>query len=135
MPSVGVPAAWQNPRVDRWWARNPLRGQSVRERRRLVRLSRSGRHLDDSHDRRAVHEYIDYSELFFSSWGWKLLHRVGPWLVIPFLLAGIVVWVLRMRWLHLGEDFGLLVVYVLALVLNHSRRRAMERTARINGWA
>ena len=100
-----------------------------------LRLSRSGRHLDDSHDRRAVHEYIDYSELFFSSWAWKFLDRVGPWLVIPFLLAGIVVWVLRMRWLHLGEDFGLLVVYVLALVLNHSRRRAMERTARINGWA
>ena len=120
--------------VQPWWIRNPLRGRSLRERRRLRRLSRSGRRIEDPLEAELVHQFVDYMEAFHSSWGWKFIYRVGPWLVIPTLAASVVLSALRTDWFRLAESLVFLIAYVAALLRIQAWRREMDHTARVNGW-
>jgi hypothetical protein len=120
--------------VERWWPRNPWRGLSVRERRRLARLSTSGKRINDPEDAEMVHAYVEYLEWFNGTVGHRFINSVGPFVVVPTLTVGLVLWALHGDAWHSVLDAALLMAYLLSFRLNRSRRQRLRRTAAVNAW-
>jgi hypothetical protein len=107
----------------------PLRGISIRERLRIMRLARSGREISDPDDAQRVEAYLQ-SELSTAAdraWRWGLL-------IVLFWVA-LVVW-----WTTIGPDFasggaiastGVLLGWLAGVGWKRSRYKA---TARANDW-
>lgn len=81
-----------------------------------------------------VHDYVEYMKWFHGSLGWKFLNSVGPFLVVPTLVVGLVLWARRGDVWHSVWDAVLMVVYVVSIRLGRSRLQRLRRTAEMNGW-
>jgi hypothetical protein len=117
-----------------WWPRNPWRGMSIRERRRLFRLSASCERINDPQDPQLVHNYLVYMEWYNGTVGWRFINSVGPFLVIPMFGVGLVLWALRGDGWRSVFDAAVLAAYVLPLRRGWTRRQHQRQTAEVNGW-
>lgn len=107
---------------------------SIREQRRLFGLSLSGRRINDPQDARLVHDYLEYMEWYNGTVGWGFINSVGPFLVIPVLGVGLVLWALRGDVWRSVFDALLLAAYVLSLRRGWTRRQHQRQTAEVNAW-
>jgi predicted alpha/beta-fold hydrolase len=121
--------------MERWRARNPWRGLSFRERRRLEHLSRSEQRIEDPQDGVRVRAYIEQMERLYRSRWWRFAFVYMPWLVVPTGLAGVVVRAIQGNLLHAVWDAAVVAAYAFLLFKFRKMRRQMERTAGANGWA
>jgi hypothetical protein len=128
-------SACQTRHVRPWWARNPWQGLPFRERRRLERLSRSGRPINDPQDNQRVRGYVASMNRLYRGRFWRFVFVFLPWVIAPAFLAGSVVRAIR------GNVGGSLwyaavaVGWLLIFFQLRNLRQKMERTAEVNGWA
>jgi hypothetical protein len=121
--------------MNRWWARNPWRGLPFKERRRLERLSRSGQRIEDPQDAVRIRAYVEQTKQMYRSWFWKFAFALLPWVVVPVWVVGGVVRAIQGNVVHSVWDEVVAVAYVWIFFNFKRRRRDMEHTAEVNGWA
>lgn len=81
-----------------------------------------------------VHAYVEYLEWFNGTVGHRFINSVGPFVVVPTLTVGLVLWVLHGDAWHSVLDAALMMAYLLSFRLNRSRRQRLRRTAAVNAW-
>lgn len=123
---------------------NPLRGVGYRERKRIVRLGRSERIIEDSADASLVHAYLAFFEAYHQRlekrrffYGFvKFVYRfVIPWVVIPPLALLVLLAPLVGQWVGASITLGVLVFLVYMRFYGPVIRRRIDHTAELNGWS
>ena len=110
-----------------------LRGKSQAEKRRIGRLSRSERVIDDPADRQAVEAFYTYMVWYYDQKAKR--HATSLfWLAFTLNVSGVVLL------FAIGKPALGTVLVVLAAVgltarfMSHRAQKQLLRTAAINGW-
>jgi len=113
-----------------------LRGKTQAEKRRIARLSRSERVIEDPQDREAVAQFCVFMIWFWDKQEDRNKHRWLDWLVIILsVVAAAVLFASGVPLLWLAPVFAVLAAFLLTTrTLSRRWRRQLQRTAEINGW-
>lgn len=81
-----------------------------------------------------LHDYVDYLEWFNGTVGYRFINSVGPFVVVPTLTVGLVLFAVHGDAWRSVVDAAVMMAYLLSFRLNRSRRQRLRRTAEVNGW-
>ncbi len=112
-----------------------LRGKSQAEKRRIGRLSRSERVIEDPEDRTAVAAFSAYMVWFYEQKAKRNRRGLLDWAVLSLFVLGTVV-LFASGLPPLGGFLAVLAAcFLSARWLSRRWKRQLLRTAEINGWS
>ena len=119
----------------------PLRGKSLRERRRISKLTRSENRIEDPEDARLARQLYEYL-LSFRRRSVRgrtpvltLIDRFGPWIIMACLGPIAVYTAVHSEWVWVAVFTISIAVSWFAWAVPRFVYRRMDRTAELNGWS
>jgi hypothetical protein len=124
LPPKNYSTPYSRPRMNGIWA-NPLRGLSLKERWRVLKLARSGQRIDHAQDARLVEDVLraELSPHETRSWRWQA--------AVLLLIAAVLIWWASIGLAGASAGVGPPLIAVAVAAWARSRYKA---TARANGW-
>src|SRR5207245_7685498 len=110
-------------------------GLAMKERRRLLKLGKTGEVIVNPDDAQKVRAYLEYLEWFNGTWGFKFIFAIGPILVILAFGIGLIVRAVRGDVSHALWDATILLGYSAMLFASKVRQRRYRLTAQVQCWA
>ena len=114
--------------------RTAMKGQGLKDRRRIAQLAVSRRVIDDPKDASMVRAHIGtfmWMEKWLRPRGWRLLiYAVGAVIYVSDIGMDIV----SKNWADLWWTLGAILCLVIVVVVLTRRRSLLRRTAEVNNW-
>jgi len=118
----------------------PLRAKSLRERRRIAKLTRSEARIEDREDARSAHQLQEYLLSYRRSLQGQVpvlmfIDRFAPW-IVTVCLGGVAAYsAVNSEWTWVAVFTICIAVSWFAWVIPRRAQRRMKRTAELNGWS
>jgi hypothetical protein len=118
----------------------PLRGKSLRERRRIFKLTRSETRIEDPEDARLAHQLYEYLLSYRRSLQGRMpvlmfIDRFTPWITTVCLGAVAVYAAVNSEGTWVAVFTICIAVSWFAWAIPRLAKRQMKRTAELNGWS
>src|SRR5436190_2238609 len=117
---------------------SPLRGKSLRERRRILKVTRSEIRIEDPEDARLAHqlyEYLSSRRRSLRPPAVTFMEPFAPWITTVGFGAVAAYTAVHSEWTWVALFTGFIAVSWVAWRIPRLVYRRMDRTAELNGWS